>query len=102
MTLKVVFGASLAASSGHDKKGGSAKGGVEVQASEEETMVVIEQLHRDRARELREDAQEGEQGATEVDATFNELAIISVGASQTWEIAKQMFKGGGAVGKRTG
>ena len=37
-----------------------------------------------------------------VDATINELAIISVGVSQTWEIAKQMYAGGGAVGKRTG
>ena len=101
VTLTVVFAASLTAGAGHDKKGGSAKGGVEVHASKAETMVVTNNFTEAELEHYVTTLKKANKGG-KVDATINELAIISVGVSQTWEIAKQMYAGGGAVGKRTG
>lgn len=101
VTLKVRFGASIALGSGHDKKGGSSKGSVEVQASKEVTMEVTQNLD-EKALQRYVDTLKKANAGNKVDATWNELAIISVGASQTWEIAKQMYLGGPKVGAKAG
>ncbi len=101
VTLKVRFGASVALGSGHDKKGGSSKGSVEVEASKEVTMEVTQNLDEKALQHYVDTLKKANTG-NKVDATYNELAIISVGAGQTWEIAKQMYLGGPKVGGKVG
>ena len=102
LTLSVRFGASLDLSAGHDKKGGSSKGGVAVQASKEATMEVTQNLTEAELADYVAALKKADKGG-KVDATMTELAIISAGASQGWDIAKRMYlEGGAAVGKNTG
>ncbi|MEO8525425.1 MAG: hypothetical protein ABI460_11950 [Caldimonas sp.] len=101
VTLKVRFGASVALGSGHDKKGGSAKASVDVEASKEVTMEVTQNLTEKELQHYVDTLKKANTG-NKVDATYNELAIISVGASQTWEDAKRMYQGQPILGKKAG
>jgi hypothetical protein len=105
VTTKVTVGASLAVSGGHDKKGGTSKGSVELEASKE---FVFEQTHQMFADELTGylDALKAADKGGVVDKTYKELQVLSVGLSLGWDKARDIIGGkasvANSVGKRAG
>jgi hypothetical protein len=105
VTTKVTVGASLAVSGGHEKKGGTSKGSVELAAAKE---FVFEQTHQMFEEELGgylEALKAADKGGT-VAKTYKELEVLSVGLSQGWDAARAIIGGktsvASSVGKRAG
>lgn len=107
LTLKVEFAATLGAGVGHDKKAApgkpkpAAKGSVDFKGSAAATMVIERRLS---SKELPSyvAALEGAATSGKAGATWQELTIIAAGVSETWEVAKQMYLGGGSLASSVG
>lgn len=106
VTLTVSFAASVATGSGYEKKGPEAKSKLSVDAkfAAAARMEVVNHLTEEQVHGYLESLEAAAKGG-KADATYNELVIVSVGASETWDVAKRMYLGdgpGAAVGKATG
>jgi hypothetical protein len=101
VVVKVMVGAALTASGGHEKKGGQSKGSVEVSASK---AFVYEQKHNLLESQLQAyvKALQAADKGNAVDATWKELQVLSVGVSQGWDEARKLLGGKASLGDSVG
>ena len=92
LTLKVHFGASVGVSTGHDKKDGVGKVGVEAKLAKAVTMTRTYLLSKEEATDY-VDSLQAASGGGKIAATHTEFAIIAAGKNKSWDFARDMFLG---------
>ena len=92
VTVQVMVGASIGVSGGHAKKEATQSGSVEMSASKS---FVFERTHQLDAKQLAgyvQALQMADKGQP-VGATYKELSLLSIGASQGWDEARKFLSG---------
>jgi hypothetical protein len=102
VTLTVSFGGSVGASGGTGKKEGS-KGSldVSVQASEDRSMTITHMLSEADLGGYVKALQDASKRGGKPAAGRDEFAIIATGVNQGWDAARRLWKGDGAIDKKT-